>query len=85
MGELMIQGFIVALIVLASALYAFWALMPAGMRRFGAAALAAAARRCGLGEQKSQQLRATLATHGSCGQCDSCKGCAAKTADRIPS
>jgi hypothetical protein len=82
----MIQGLIVGLIVLASALYAFWILMPAGMRRASAAALAAAARRCGLGEQKSQRLWVTLATHSSCGQCDSCKGCAAKTtADNIPS
>jgi hypothetical protein len=81
----MIQSLMVGLIVLASALYAIWILMPAGMRRASAAALAGAARRCGLGEQKSQRLQATLATQSSCGQCESCKGCAAKTVDKISS
>jgi hypothetical protein len=81
----MIQGLVVVLIVLASTLYAFWILMPAGMRRASAAALAAAARRFGLSEQESQRLRVTLATHSSCGQCDSCKGCAPKTPDKVES
>ena len=72
----MVQNLLVGLIVVVAAAYALWILMPAHMRRAGAAALAAMARRCGLGEQESQQLRATLASHSSCGVCDGCKGCA---------
>jgi hypothetical protein len=78
----MVQDLIVGLIVIASALYAFWILMPARLRRTGAAGLASLARRCGLGEQESQRLRTTLATHSSCGQCDSCKGCATAVANK---
>ena len=72
----MVQDFIVAVIVLASVLYAFWMLMPAVLRSASAAALAAAARRLGLGEQRSQSLHASLAANRGCGQCDGCKGCA---------
>lgn len=76
----MVQDLIVGLIVIAAALYTFWILVPAGVRRAGAARLASLARRCGLGEHKSQRLQATLATHSSCGECDSCKGCASAVA-----
>ena len=82
----MIQNFVVGLIVVVAAAYALWVMMPARMRRAGAAALAEMARRCGLGERESQQLRATLASHGSCGECDGCKGCArpAESTMRLP-
>lgn len=75
------QYIIVGLIVFAAALYAVWMLMPAALRRAAATPLASLARRCGLGEQQTQRLQATLATHSSCGECDSCKGCA-KPAER---
>ena len=71
----MVQNLVVGLIVVVAAAYALWIMMPARMRRAGAASLAAMARRCGLGEQESQQLRAALASHSSCGECDGCKGC----------
>jgi len=71
----MVQGVIVGLIVFAAALYSVWLLMPAGTRRAAASRLASLARGCGLGEQQSQRLQATLATHSSCSECASCKGC----------
>ena len=71
----MVQDVIVGLIVFAAALYSVWMLMPAGTRRAAAGRLASLARGCGLGEQESQRLQATLATHSSCGECASCKGC----------
>jgi uncharacterized protein DUF6587 len=80
----MVQDLVVALIVVAAALYAIWILMPAGVRRTGAAALASLARRCGLGEQESRRLQTKLATHSSCGACESCKGCAGASARRAP-
>jgi len=79
----MVQHLIVGLIVFAAALYSLWLLMPAAVRRAAAARLASLARRCGLGEQDTQRLQATLATHSSCGECDSCKGCATP-AERTP-
>ncbi|HXD42382.1 MAG TPA: hypothetical protein VN649_17590 [Ramlibacter sp.] len=72
----MVEHIIVALVVLAAALYSAWMLMPAGTRRRAASGLASLARGCGLGEQQSQRLRATLSTQASCGQCAGCKGCA---------
>ena len=80
----MLQGLVVALIVIAAAFYAIWILMPAGVRRTGAAGLASLARRCGLGEQQSQRLQTKLATHSSCGACESCKDCAGASATRRP-
>ena len=71
----MAQNVIVGLIVFAAALYSVWLLMPAGTRRAAAGRLASLARGCGLGEQQSQRLQATLATHSSCSECASCKGC----------
>ena len=71
----MAQNVIVGLIVFVAALYSVWLLMPAGIRRAAAGRLASLARGCGLGEQQSQRLQATLATHSSCGECASCKGC----------
>lgn len=72
----MVQQLIVGLIVLAAALYSLWTLLPGDVRRAAAARLASLARRCGLGEQDSRRLQATLAAHSSCGDCDGCKGCA---------
>ncbi|HXE47795.1 MAG TPA: hypothetical protein VN663_05450 [Ramlibacter sp.] len=71
----MVQDVIVGLIVLAAALYSVWLLMPAGTRHAAAGRLASLAHGCGLGEQQSQRLQATLATHSSCSECASCKGC----------
>ena len=71
----MVQDIIVGLIVLAAALYSVWMLVPAGTRRAAAGRLASLARACGLGEQESQRLEATLSTHSSCSECASCKGC----------
>jgi hypothetical protein len=72
----MLQDIIVGLVVVAAVLYTLWLLMPLAPRRAAAARLASLARRCGLGEQESLRLQATLATHSSCGECASCKGCA---------
>jgi uncharacterized protein DUF6587 len=72
----MIQNLIVGLIVIASAIYTFWLLAPAGVRRAGAAGLAALARRFGLDPQKSQRLQTKLAEHGGCGDCKTCNNCA---------
>ncbi|HEX9718984.1 MAG TPA: DUF6587 family protein [Ramlibacter sp.] len=72
----MVQEIIVGLIVIASAIYTFWLLAPAGVRRAGAAALAALARRFGLDAQASRQLQARLAEHGGCGDCKTCNHCA---------
>jgi hypothetical protein len=72
----MIQELIVGLIVAASAIYTFWLLAPAGIRRAGAAGLAALARRFGLDPQKSRQLQTKLAEHGGCGDCKTCNNCA---------
>jgi hypothetical protein len=71
----MVQDIIVGLIVLAAALYSVWMLMPTGTRRAAAGRLASLARGCGMGEQESQRLEATLSTHSSCTECASCKGC----------
>ena len=72
----MLQNIIVGLVVVAAVLYTLWLLMPVAPRRAAAARLASLARRCGLGEQESLRLQATLATHSSCGECASCKSCA---------
>lgn len=72
----MVQDVIVGLIVIASAIYTIWILMPAGMRRAGAAGIASLARSFGVGARESERLQARLATHGSCGDCEECKGCA---------
>lgn len=72
----MVQDLIVGLIVVASAIYTFWLLAPAGVRRAGAAGFAALARRFGLGQQESRRLQAKLAEHGGCGDCESCNRCA---------
>jgi hypothetical protein len=72
----MIQDLIVGLVVIASAIYTFWLLAPAGVRRAGAAGLAALARRFGLGAQASRQLQARSAEHGGCGDCKTCNHCA---------
>lgn len=70
------QDLIVGVIVAVSAIYTFWLLAPAGVRRAGAAGLAALARRFGLDAQESERLRATLAEHGGCGDCKTCNNCA---------
>ena len=80
----MAQYLIVGLIVLAAMLYSVWKLMPAAVRGAAAARLASLARRCGLGDEKSQRLRARLATASGCGQCASCKGCASPASKRAP-
>ena len=72
----MVQDLIVGLIVVVSAIYTFWLLAPAGIRRAGAAGLAALARRFGLGAQASRQLQSRLAEHGGCGDCKTCNNCA---------
>ena len=72
----MLQYLIVGLIVGGALLYSVWALMPAAARRGGAARLARAARRSGLGEPGAQRLQAQLESAGSCSECARCKGCA---------
>lgn len=72
----MVQDLIVGLIVIASAIYTFWLLAPSGVRRAGAAGLAALARKLGVSPQESQRLQTKLAEHGGCGDCKSCNQCA---------
>jgi hypothetical protein len=72
----MLQHLIVAMIVMAAALYSGWSLMPAGARRAAAARLAARAMRWGLADERAQELERSLAAGGNCTDCSSCKGCA---------
>jgi hypothetical protein len=71
----MLQHLIVAMIVMAAALYSGWSLMPAGARRSAAARLAARAARWGLGDARAHELERSLAAGGGCSDCSSCKAC----------
>jgi hypothetical protein len=72
------QDVIVGLIVIVSAIYTLWLLAPAGVRRAGAAGLAALARRLGLDPQASHRPRAKLAEDGGCADCKACNRCASR-------
>jgi hypothetical protein len=72
------QDVIVGLIVIAAAIYTFWLLAPAGVRRAGAIGLAALARRLGLEPQASHRLQAKLAEDGGCADCKTCNRCASR-------
>ena len=75
----MAQQLIVGLIVAAAAFYAVWRWMPAGWRRSAARKLAAGTHRAGLvGEERADQLAASLARTSGCGSCDSCGSCGPK-------
>lgn len=76
----MLQTLIVALIVLAAALYTAWIVMPATWRRAAARRLARQASRSGLDQATARRLQLRLESTGTCGDCASCKGCAASTA-----
>jgi hypothetical protein len=79
----MIQNLIVGVIVVLAGLYALWILLPDAARRRAAAWLASLASRCGLAEENTRRLHATLATHSSCSECAGCKGCASAVKKKI--
>jgi alkylhydroperoxidase family enzyme len=72
----MLQVFLVVLIVAVASLYAGWALLPASLRRAGAAWLATGARRGGLASARAERLQTRLSSGGGCSSCSSCQACA---------
>ncbi len=70
------QNAVVALIVLAAALYAAWRWMPAGWRRSLAPRMARWMARSGLvREEREAKVARSLSQTGGCGSCDSCGTC----------
>ncbi len=76
----MTQYLIVALAVIAAALYSAWIVMPGAWRRAAAARLAQQANRSGLNREAAHALQRRLESASACGDCASCKGCAVKPA-----
>jgi uncharacterized membrane protein YfcA len=67
---MLLQNLIVAVLVLASALYAVWSLLPAGAKR----ALALRAQSWPLPAWALRRLQAVAGATGGCGGCGGCAG-----------
>jgi len=80
----MVQSVIVALVVVAAALYSVWLFLPAAWRRALAAHVARRAGDAGLDSGKVQALQMRLERTPGCGDCASCRGCAPAEGHRSP-